>query len=344
MSEVIGKAFKAGIVDFNPARMNDAEASDIPPELRQSIADKRQYPFNIARHFPNNVSWLNLDQPWFFRFVMTDEQQVAKLRQSDTLVLTGSGMSAFYFQEGNQQKFPSPEDADLLKRAEEVIRDELSEGKWVLGICFGGQLGVHAVGGIVGRLPTKNGYTVTEAGWLDQELTEAGHRDEVFGFLPRNFSAPHLHNDYVESLPSVGTVVETSAGRMKVVRADVLAVRRGYLDSDGLKNVDHEYIQASLIEFDNGARLYQIQPHPEMATPDKVNFLVRQNPWIEREMGEEHYRNALIVPLGVDLSVSKVITKFIEQARSHYERQQNITFTRAAIAQNLDRLTQYLIE
>jgi len=71
---------------------------------------------------------------------------------------------------------------------------------------------------------------------------------------------------------------------------------------------------------------------------------MRQNPWIATEMGEGYYAKALKTPSGADFSVSKVISRFIEQARIHYEEQQNITFTRAAIAQNLDRITEYLIE
>ena len=51
MSEIIGKAFKAGIVDFSPARMSDEEAREIPTELRALVADKRQYPFNIGHWY-----------------------------------------------------------------------------------------------------------------------------------------------------------------------------------------------------------------------------------------------------------------------------------------------------
>ena len=343
MAEITPRLLIAKIIDFNPTRMNDAEAANIPQELRTFVADKRQYPFNISRHFPNGVSWFSPDQPWFFRSVMADQEQVAKVKQSDTLILSGSGMSAYYFQEGNYDKF-KPEDAEYLKKSQEIVRDQLGAGKWVLGICFGGQLAVSAVGGKIGRLPTiANGNTVTEAGWLDHALTEAGKNDPVFNTLPEKFYAPHLHSDYVAQLPRVGDVVETSSGKIKVKKSEVIAIRKGYLDTEGLKNPDTEYIQACVIEFDNGAKLYQIQPHPEMATSDKSNFLVRQNPWIAKEMGEQYYEKAKKVPPDTDFSVSKIITNFIEQSREALEKKQQITLLRSTIAQSLDQFIPYLL-
>src|SRR3990167_8900565 len=213
-----------GIIDFNPVRMNKAEAKAIPPTLRDFVADKRQYPFNIARHFPDGVSWLSPDQPWFFRKIMSNPDQLAKLSESDTLILSGSGMSAYHFQEGDLNQF-IPEEIEHLKKTQELIRDYLGAGKWTLGICFGGQLAVHAIGGKLGRLPTKsNGHSVVEAGWLKQRLTTAGEEDAVFGPLPKAFFAPHLHSDYVEELPAVGTVVSTSSGDITVTKAEILAL------------------------------------------------------------------------------------------------------------------------
>ena len=343
MSEKTARPFVAKIVDFNPTRMSDSEAANIPEHLRSLVGDKRQYPFNIAKHFPNGVSWFSPDQPWFFRYVMSNPDSVAKINQSDTLILSGSGMSAYHFQEKNYDKF-KPEDVEYLKTTQEIVRNQLGTGKWVLGICFGGQVAVGAVGGRIGRLPTKeNGQTVTEAGWLDQSLTEAGETNPVFAGLPEKFSAPHLHSDYITELPKVGETVETSSGKIKVTRAEKLAIRRGYLDSEGLKDTDKEFIQASIIEFDNGAKLYQIQPHPEMATADKANFLVRQNPWIAKEMGDKYYEQAKIIPSTADFSVSKVITNFIEETRAYLEKKQQVTFLRSAIAQNLDELAPYLL-
>lgn len=334
------KQFSAGIIDFNPRRMNpdEAKAHGIPEQLREHLADWRQYPLNISFHFADNndVSWFSAEQPWFFHSVMSDEKRLARLQESDVLILSGSGMSAYHFQERTKGAF-SPEDRASLEKTQELVKTHFGEGKWVLGICFGGQLAVQVVGGRIGRLPEG----VTEAGLLEHELKPAAKNDPVFNFMPDKFVAPHLHNDFVESLPATGTKVQTANGDITVTKAEVLAVRKGHLDKDGLKNPDTEYIMASVIEFDNGAKLYQIQPHPEMATPSKANFLVRMNGWLRQEMGEQYYQQALKVPMHTDFSIASVIPNFIKEAKRDSEERRGLTFIASVIAQNL---YQYMLE
>lgn len=329
--------FTAGIIDFNLKRMSPEEAGNfgIPTDLIQHLGDYRQYPPNIARHFPEGVSWYRSDQPWYFAEVMGNDENVRRLRESDVLILSGSGLSAHGFQHGKISEEYRP----ALERSQEVIRDHLGEGKWVLGICFGGQLAVDAVGGEIGRLPEG----ITEAGWLDHSLTPQGKQDEVFCDLPKQFSAPHFHNDFVAKLPAIGTKVRTSNGEIEVTRAETLAIRSGYKDKEGLKNTDTEYIMASVIEFDNGAKIYQIQPHPEMATREKANFLVRMNQWLAKdsEMGQDYYDKALSVPEDADFSVTQVIPNFVVSAQKHLEDKRGITFLKATMVQNL---FQYLLK
>lgn len=339
------RPFQAGILDFNLKRMTEAEAvtHSIPKELLALLADWRQYPLNIAKHFPVGVSWFSAEQPWFYRSVLSDEQKLNRLKQSDVLIFSGSGMSAYKYQENDRKAFTA-EERLYLEKAQEIIRDHLGKGKWVLGDCFGGQLAVHAVGGQIGRLPdNEHGNTITEAGWLEHELTDAGQKDAIMKNLPNKFSAPHFHSDFVLKLPEVGTKIQTSDGEIEVTKAQVLAVRYGYADRSGVKNKDTSYIQASVVEFSNGARLYQIQPHPEMATPQKANFLVRMNPWLakEEEMGPEYYRKALEVPKIADFTVSETITNFIYEAKRHLEKARGVIFVEAMMALNPDR---YLVE
>lgn len=327
----LGRPLIAGIVDFNPKRMTseEARAHGIPIDLVEHFGDWRQYPPNIAKHFPDNVSWFRAEHPWYFGSVMTNEKHLKALRESDILFLSGSGLSAYRYQHGEGPA----EFQKALETSQSVVRDHLGEGKWIFGICFGGQEAEAAVGATIGRLPDN----VTEAGWLPHNLTEAGKRDEVFSFLPITFYAPHFHNDFVEKLPEVGAAIQTSSGDMHVVRAEVLATRRGYLGRNGLENSGQEYIMASVIEFDNGARLYQIQPHPEMATPEKANFLVRTNKWMgeEKEMGQSYYQQALKIPPDGDFSVAKVIPNFVRLAQGHLEEKQGITFMKATLVKNI---------
>ena len=327
----------AGIVDFNLKRMSPEETAvhGIPDTLTQHLGDWRQYPPNIAHHFPEGILWFRSDQPWFFTRVMADEKLTQTLKKNDILILSGSGLSAHGFQQGKASEEYRP----ALERSQEVIRDLLGEGKWILGICFGGQLAVHAVGGEIGRLP----QGVTEAGWLTHELTTEGKEDDVFGHLPNVFSAPHLHNDFVAKLPRIGTKIASSSGEIEVTKADVLAIRHGYQDRDGLANGERSYIMASVIEFSSGAKLYQIQPHPEMATPEKANFLVRMNQWVanDSEMGQQYYDQALAVPNHVDFSVAQTISNFVVAAQRNLEDLRGIAFMKATLVQDL---FQYLLK
>lgn len=90
----------------------------------------------------------------------------------------------------------------------------------------------------------------------------------------------------------------------------------------------------SVAKFDNGARPYQIQPHPEMAGPESANFLIRRNPWIAKkeEMGEAYYKNALMIPGNADFSVAKVIPNFVRLAKEHLEATKAVKFIAAAIS------------
>jgi len=167
--------FNAGIVDFNPKRMTkeEAEQRGIPIDLMKYLADYRQYPINIAKSFPQGVNWFSPDQEWFFKSVMANPEKIARLKASETLILSGSGLSAYRSQENDPRI--SPEDREYLNQAQDVVRSLLGQGKWVLGICFGGQLAINAVKGKIGRLPeNENGNAVTEAGWLDHQLTSEG--------------------------------------------------------------------------------------------------------------------------------------------------------------------------
>ncbi len=336
------KTFDAGMIDFNLRRMTAQEAAQrgIPINLQKFIADYRQYPCNIALSFPDGVKWFSPDQEWFFKSVMPDPEKVAQLKKSDTLILSGSGLSAYRFQESDSEI--DAQDREYLTTSQDVVRSLLGQGKWVLGICFGGQMAVHAVGGRIGRLPDNNGNAVTEAGWLEHQLTEAGKKDEVFNILPEHFSAPHLHHDFVAELPAVGTLIQTEHGSITVTRAEVLATRKGYLGRNGIELPEITYTHASVIKFHNGGTLYQVQFHPEMARSfQKVNFLVQQNAGIadEKKMGQEYYRRALEVPENADLRVVKVITRFTELARRHLE-EQGQQFVDAVIARDLN---QYLL-
>jgi len=333
--------FSAGIVDFNTRTMTPEAIKEqgIPLYLQPYIADLRQYPLKIAEFLPEGTLWFNQEQPWNFRAVMQDEDKVKRLRDSSILILSGSGMSAYKFQEGKAPADPpNPKDEEYLIRAENLVRDHLGEGKWVLGDCFGGQLAMHAVGGRLGRLPSNEyGNAVTEAGYLPHLLTPQGRTDEVFGHLPDIFYAAHFHNDFVKSLPEVGSKIPTGQGEIEVVRAEILAVRNGFLSTSGIENEDTQYIHGALVEFSNGARLYHIQPHPEMSTPQRANFFARYvEEWLsnEEQMGPVYAKAAKEIPQDADYNASQIITNFALAYMNHLNRE-ILQVTTPAIIQQL---------
>ena len=319
-----GKTFKAGIVDFNTRRMPPEEAAAIPEHLRMFVADYRQYPFKIGDQLPQGVVWFSENQPWYFRELLSNPSKLQELKDSQVLVFSGSGMSAFKFQEGKNPTDPETQgDKELLETAENLIKDSLGEGKWVLGDCFGGQLGIHAIRGKLGRLPVNQyGNAVTEAGYLEHNLTEAGKNDEVFSTLPEKFYAAHFHSDFVDALPAVGAKIQTQTGELEVVRSEVLATRSGFQGKNGPENTEKQYIHAAVVEFNNGARLYHTQFHPEMSTKERADFFIRNVGWWlkqEDQMGEEYTALARKIPEDADYSASKLFANFIESYKKHVQ-------------------------
>lgn len=76
-----------------------------------------------------------------------------------------------------------------LKNEKRFIEKAVSKGKAVLGICLGAQLIADVLGARVYR------NRVKEIGWFPIELTEAGQRSSVFGFLPARLVVFHWHGD-----------------------------------------------------------------------------------------------------------------------------------------------------
>ena len=81
-----------------------------------------------------------------------------------------------------------------LAPEKDYIKEALSTGKVVIGICFGAQLLAEALGGSL----FKNGQP--EVGWYDVKLNEEGRRSFLFDGLPETFTTFHWHSDHF-SLP-----------------------------------------------------------------------------------------------------------------------------------------------
>lgn len=82
-----------------------------------------------------------------------------------------------------------------LVREKEYIKETLTAGKTVIGICFGAQLLAEALGG------TLFTNEQSEVGWYDVNLSDQGRQSFLFQNLPETFTTFHWHSDHY-SLPS----------------------------------------------------------------------------------------------------------------------------------------------
>jgi GMP synthase (glutamine-hydrolysing) len=86
----------------------------------------------------------------------------------------------------------------MLQREAALLRDAVEAGVPVFGVCLGGQLLAHALGGSVSRLPRR----MVE--WAPITVLPAAAGDPVFGALPESSVALHWNEDGFE--PPAGAV------------------------------------------------------------------------------------------------------------------------------------------
>src|SRR3954447_12926252 len=87
----------------------------------------------------------------------------------------------------------------------ELLREEAERGTPILGVCLGGQLLAHALGGSVEKLPVR---LVT---WAEVEKLPAAEGDPVIGALPDPVRALHWNEDGF-SIPPGAVELLTRAG------------------------------------------------------------------------------------------------------------------------------------
>ena len=91
-----------------------------------------------------------------------------------------------------------------LVREEEFLKEALTAGVPVIGVCLGGQMLARAAGAWTVRA------SAPEIGWLEVELTPAGHDDPVLGVLPGRFEAFQWHH-YELGIPAGAASLARSA-------------------------------------------------------------------------------------------------------------------------------------
>ena len=251
---------KIGIVDFNP------DASTIVSASLNSIAEL----------IPDNVEYSFLN---FRNF--RDFRDNNAFDEFDSLILTGSSLSAFSFQEMLKKNIFEYENYFHVHK---TFKKLLDYKKPVFGVCFGAQILALLKGGEIGRLDQ------TEFGYLEHTLTENGKVDPVFGYLSEIFFGAHSHDDHVQQLPQSPEVKSSS----------VIATH-------------NDYIHAYKIECENDVVCYGVQPHPEMSKPDKATFMITESEdEIKNKIGEDEYNKNVSIPGNATFELPEVISKFIE--------------------------------
>jgi GMP synthase (glutamine-hydrolysing) len=106
---------------------------------------------------------------------------------------------------GGEQSATEIERYPYLLQEAELLRSAVEDGIPVFGICLGGQLLAHALGGEVRRMPRRS------VSWEPLSALDSGVEDPVFGALPQASRALHWNADCFEPPPGAVELVERCA-------------------------------------------------------------------------------------------------------------------------------------
>jgi GMP synthase-like glutamine amidotransferase len=101
-----------------------------------------------------------------------------------------------------------------LGHEEEFLREVITDGVPVVGVCLGAQMLARAAGAAVGAAREP------EIGWFDVTLTPAGAADPVLGVLPPTATVFQWHH-YTFDLPRGGSALADSEICLQAFRLDV---------------------------------------------------------------------------------------------------------------------------
>ena len=140
-------------------------------------------------------------EPWArkrghsFALVRVNEgEPLPHTRELDWLVVMGGPMGA-----SDETAFP------WLAAEKRLIRDAISRGRLVLGICLGAQLVANALGGSVYAGESR------EIGWHEVRATRAAASSRFFAGFPAIFPAFHWHGDTFEIPAGAMRTAESAA-------------------------------------------------------------------------------------------------------------------------------------
>ena len=144
---------------------------------------------------PLRAAGIDLDER-----VLLDGGELPEPGTMDGLVVLGGDQSAL------------DADADpLLSREALLLRETVAAGVPVLGVCLGGQMLAHALGGRVRHV----GRVVE---WRSLRKTAAGRSDPVYGALEDPVPALHWNEDVFDAPPGAEVLVEPAPAGVEAFR------------------------------------------------------------------------------------------------------------------------------
>ncbi len=111
----------------------------------------------------------------------------------DWLVVMGGPMNIY-----EEEKYP------WLADEKRFIRESITAGKVIIGLCLGGQLIADVIGGKVTQNPSK------EIGWFPVQLSEAVRLSPLFSFFPEWPVVFQWHGDTFSLLPEEAECIAQS--------------------------------------------------------------------------------------------------------------------------------------
>jgi GMP synthase (glutamine-hydrolysing) len=133
------------------------------------------------------------------------------LREGDPLPAPGEvdGIVAF----GGEQSVLDIDAEPVLAAEAALLRDSVASGLPVLGVCLGGQLLAHALGGRVRRLPRRM------VAWAPIEPLPASAGDPLLGALPAGAAGLHWNEDGFDPPPGAVELLRRPRGTCEAFRA-----------------------------------------------------------------------------------------------------------------------------
>lgn len=156
---------------------------------------------NIASEGPGTIEDFLLGNGMTYRVVELSSEPLPDTGGFDSLVMMGGPMSV-------------NDDIPYIRREEELVREFISGGKKVFGVCLGAQIMAKALGASVYVGPQK------EIGWHDIELTEEGAADPLMKLLASPLASGSLAKRF-KVFQWHGETFDLPAGATRIAGSDI---------------------------------------------------------------------------------------------------------------------------